>query len=47
MSIEEKYKKIEKITTDYIDGMLTSTEAINAIVLITHNTLTTEEFHQR
>lgn len=47
MTIEEKYKQIEVITTQYIDGAITSQDMCNRVILITHHTLTTEEFFQR
>ena len=47
MTIAEKYKKIEDIAGQYLEGFIVADEAVNAIVLITHNTVTTEEFHQR
>lgn len=47
MTIEQKFKRIEEETALYLDGMKTAEETVNQIVMIVHNTPTTEEFFQR
>lgn len=46
MTEKEKLARITKLTYDYLKGMITSEESLNAIVLIIQSP-TTEEFYQR